>query len=308
MNVAVIGANGFIGKHLVDKLRSLPNVNVFTFDISDKSAFDPKISYNKNDLSDTKQIASDFADIDLVYFLASATIPVTSWENPLMEIEKNLKPFLSFIETVSKLKVKKIAFLSSAGTIYGVTTQKVNETSDKNPFSPYGITKLAMENFLLYFKTRCDINFDIYRVSNVYGEGQNTSKGLGLINTLLEKIISENKIKIFGNGENLRNYIYVKDVAELLGYSVTSDLSNSSTYNVSSNDSLTINQIVDIIKNTVTEKFEIVKESSRQSDNAAIDLDNTKIIKAFPDFKFTPITKGISETYAFIKANSQKSN
>ncbi len=308
MNVAVIGANGFIGKHLVNKLSSLPNVKVFAFDISDKSAFDPKIFYKKNDLSDTKQIGSDFADIDLVYFLASATIPVTSWEDPLMEIEKNLKPFLSFIETVSKLKVKKIAFLSSAGTIYGVTTQKVNETSDKNPFSPYGITKLAMENFLLYFKTRCDINFDIYRVSNVYGEGQNTSKGLGLINTLLEKIISENKIKIFGNGENLRNYIYVKDVAELLGYSVTSCLSNSSTYNVSSNDSLTINQIVDIIKNTVTEKFETIKESSRQSDNATIDLDNTKIIKAFPDFKFTPITEGISETYAFIKSNFQKSN
>ncbi len=304
MNVAVIGANGFIGKHLVAKLSSLPNVNVFAFDISDKSAFDSKITYRKNDLSDAKQIASDFADIDIVYFLASATIPVTSWENPVMEMEKNLIPFINFGNIVAQLKVKKIAFLSSAGTIYGSTKQKVSETSDKNPFSPYGITKLAMENFLLYFKTRYNINYDVYRISNVYGEGQNTSKGLGLINTLLEKIISENKIKIFGNGETLRNYIYVKDVAELLSLSATSDTGNSSTYNISSNDSLTINQIVDVIKTTVTEKFEIINEETRLSDNSAIDLDNSKITKAVPSFKFTPIAKGIAQTYSYIKANS----
>lgn len=304
MNVAVIGANGFIGKHLVAKLSSLPNVNVFAFDISDKSAFDSKITYKKNDLSDSKQIASDFANIDIVYFLASATIPVTSWENPVMEMEKNLIPFINFGNIVAQLKVKKIAFLSSAGTIYGSTKQKVSETSDKNPFSPYGITKLAMENFLLYFKTRYNINFDVYRISNVYGEGQNTSKGLGLINTLLEKIISENKIKIFGNGETLRNYIYVKDVAELLSLSTTADVGTSSTYNISSNDSLTINQIVDVIKTTVTEKFEIINEDTRLSDNSAIDLDNTKIIKAVPSFKFTPIAKGIAQTYLYIKANS----
>jgi UDP-glucose 4-epimerase len=304
MNVAIIGAHGFIGKHLVAKLSSLPNVNVFAFDISDKSAFDSKIIYKKNDLSDAKQIASDFADIDIVYFLASATIPITSWENPVMEMEKNLIPFINFGNIVAQLKVKKIAFLSSAGTIYGSAKQKVSETSDKNPFSPYGITKLAMENFLLYFKTRYNINFDVYRISNVYGEGQNTSKGLGLINTLLEKIISEHKIKIFGNGETLRNYIYVRDVAELLSLSTTTDTEISSTYNISSNDSLTINQIVDVIKATVTEKFEIINEETRLSDNTAIDLDNSKIIKAVPSFKFTPIAKGIAQTYSYIKANS----
>lgn len=306
MNVAVIGANGFIGKHLVAKLSSLPNVNVKAFDISDKGSFETKITYKKNDLSDVKQIESDFAEIDIVYFLASATIPVTSWENPLIEMEKNLIPFINFGNTVAKLKVKKIVFLSSAGTIYGSTQQKVSETSDKNPFSPYGITKLAMENFLLYFKTRYNINYDVYRISNVYGEGQNTSKGLGLINTLLEKIISENKIKIFGNGETLRNYIYVKDVAELLSISTTVDTNTSSTYNISSNDSLTINQIVDIIKTTVSEQFEIINENSRLSDNSAIDLDNSKITKAVPTFKFTPIAKGIAQTYSYIKANSQK--
>ncbi len=308
MNIAVIGANGFIGKHLVARLSSLQSVNVFAFDISDKSSVDPKIPYKKNDLADPEKVHADFANIDLVYYLASATIPATSWNNAHIELEDNLVPFLNFGYTVSKLKVKKIVFLSSAGTIYGSTTQKVDETSDKNPFSPYGIVKLTIENFLRYFKTRNGINYDIYRISNVYGEGQNTSKGLGLINTLLEKIIIEGKIKVFGNGETLRNYIYVKDVAELLSLSATSDITSSSTYNISSDDSLTINQIVDIIKNTVSEKFEIINEETRLSDNSAIDLDNSKIKKAVPAFKFTAITKGIAQTYSYIKANSQKQN
>jgi UDP-glucose 4-epimerase len=306
MNIGVIGANGFIGKHLVAKLNSLPHVNVFAFDISDKSAFGQDVVYKKNDLSDVKQIAADFAEIDLVYFLASATIPASSWEKPLDDIEKNLIPFIRFIDTVAQLKVKKVAFLSSGGTVYGTVKHKVSETSDKNPFSPYGITKLAMENFLLYFKTRYDINFDVYRISNVYGEGQNTSKGLGLINTMLEKIISENKVKVFGNGENLRNYIYVKDVAELLASSATGQVGSSSTYNISSDDTLTINEIIAILKNTLSEKFEVIYESNRKSDNSAIDLDNAKLKKAFPNFTFTPINKGIAQTYAYIKANSQK--
>jgi UDP-glucose 4-epimerase len=308
MNIAVIGANGFIGKHLVAKLVSQPDITIFAFDISDQHSFGKDVIYKKNDLSNKDQILKDFADIDIVYFLASATIPVTSWENPSMEIEKNLVPFINFADAVSRLKVKKIAFLSSAGTIYGSTKQKVSEVSDKNPFSPYGIIKLTMENFLLYFKTRYGINYDVYRISNVYGEGQNTSKGLGLINTLLEKIITEGKIKVFGNGETLRNYIYVKDVAELLSLSSTSDINVSSTFNISSNDSLTINQIVEIIKNTVSEKFEIITEQTRLSDNSAIDLDNSKIISAVPLFKFTPITKGIAQTYSYIKAHSQKQN
>jgi len=94
----------------------------------------------------------------------------------------------------------------------------------------------------------------------------------------------------------------------LLSQSSTSDISTSSTFNISSDDSLTINQIVEIIKTTVSEKFEVVKTESRLSDNSAIDLDNSKIKKAIPSFKFTPIAKGIAGTYSYIKTHSQKQN
>ena len=96
-----------------------------------------------------------------------------------------------------------------------------------NPFSPYGIIKLAMEHFLNYYHSKYGLASDIYRVSNVYGDGQDTTKGLGIINTFIEKILSENRVTVFGKGESVRNYVYVKDVAEILSLSTSTDIKKS---------------------------------------------------------------------------------
>lgn len=303
VNVAIIGSNGFIGSHLTRFLAKKSNVNLHLFGRSPESITNVG-NYKQINLFDNDKNSEYFKNIDVVYYLVSETIPANSWANPLVDVEKNLVPFLTFAECLSKLQVKKIVYLSSAGTVYGTTTKKVDENYNKNPFSPYGITKLAIENFLLYYKTKHNISYDIYRISNVYGEGQDTSKGLGLINTFLEKIITDHKIKIFGDGNNLRNYIYVKDVAELLGLSLQKDFNSSEIYNLSSNDSLTINEIIGLIKQTVNQTFETEYVTKRESDNTAIDLDNSKLINTVSDFKFTPIQQGILETYNFIKNKS----
>lgn len=302
LNVAIIGANGFIGSNLTRLLLDKPNIHLKLFGRSTQSIIQGTSIYQQIDLLNSKRNEVFFKDVDVIYYLASETIPANSWDNPLVDIEKNLKPFLTFAECVSKLSIKKIIYLSSAGTVYGTNVEKVDENFNKNPFSPYGITKLAIENFLLYYKIKHGINYDIFRVSNVYGEGQDTSKGLGIINTFLERIINNQKITIFGDGNNLRNYIYVKDVAELLTLNLTNNINTSAIYNLSSDDSLTVNQIIESIKQVVSEKFNVIFEKQRQSDNTAIDLDNTKLKKAVPGFKFTPIIQGIEQTYNFIKS------
>ena len=157
-----------------------------------------------------------------------------------------------------------------------------------------------MENFLSYYHKKFGLNYDVFRVSNVYGQGQNTGKGLGIINTFLEKIISENKVTVFGDGLNTRNYIYVKDVVELFTLSYKSP-DSSGVYNVSSNATLSINQLIDAMKKEVSEKFEVNYVTGRQSDNSFIDLDNSKILEFFKDFSFTEINEGIAKTYQFLK-------
>ena len=293
-----------MGSHLVAKLAQVPGINLFLFGRNEVSAFGDKFPYTKLELSNKEQVKRSFATIDIVYYLASASIPASSWEQPGMEIEQNLLPFISFMECLVTLQAKKVVFISSAGTIYGPCDQKANEDSFKNPFSPHGITKLAMEYFLNYFRARHNINFDIYRVSNVYGEGQDIKKGIGIINTFLENIVLHGRLNIFGDGSNVRNYLYVGDFAELLGLSLHADPSVSEVYNMSSDDTLSINELVAVIRNIIDEEIDVVYTTARQSDNPAIYLDNTKILQAHPGFKFTGIAEGILKTYQHIKSKA----
>lgn len=304
-NIAIIGSNGFIGKHLIKLLKKDTELKLHLFGRSTTSEFSDLYPYKQIDLNNFEQLNINFKDIDLIYYLASESIPSTSWDNPAFEIEKNLLPFVNFLGCVCKLKLKKIVFVSSGGTIYGHSDKKLTEESNKKPFSPYGIIKLAMENYLNYFEAKYKLKYDIFRVSNVYGKGQNTNKGLGIINTFLEKIILEKKINVFGDGNNIRDYVFVEDVAKLLSLSVRSVSNISKIYNLSSNNAISINELISITKKIIPESFEVIYTATRQSDNPSILLDNSKILLDFPSFEFTKIEDGILKTYTSLLENKK---
>lgn len=300
-NIAVIGANGFIGKHLCEALLKHDQIKLRLFGRTPVSDVDLPAPYVQLDLMDVSQLRKEFASVDLVYYLASGSIPSTSWNDPKFEVEKNLLPFITFLETTAQMNLKKIVFVSSAGTIYGPSSKKLTEESDKKPFSPYGINKLAMENYLTYFEARFGIKHDIFRVSNVYGVGQDTTKGLGIINTFLEKILQKGEVEVFGNGEAVRNYINVMDVARLLSLSAVTNGHQSHLYNLASDDNLSINDLLSIMRKIVGEPFKVNYMESRQSDNPAILLDNSRIKSVYPNFVFTKVEEGIAQTYQSIK-------
>lgn len=305
MTIAVIGSNGFIGRHLTEKLIDLRAHNLLLFGRSEQSYFGRTLPYQQLNQNDRQAVKRQFAEVDFVFYLASSSIPASSWNDPLLEIENNLRPFINFMEALSETPVKKICFVSSAGTIYGPSTEKLSEDAPKHPFSPYGITKLSMEYFLNYFRAKYKIEHDICRVSNVYGMGQNTTAGLGLINTFLEKIIQQQPLKVFGSGENKRNYIFVSDVAELLCRTLSGGLTESGIYNIASNDSISINEAIAEIRQVVSEEVSIDYAANRESDNSAILLDNARITQRFPDFQFTGLNEGIRQTYTYIQHHSQ---
>lgn len=304
MNIAIIGSNGFIGSHLTQFILNNSKHQLYLFGKSKTNKLDNILPYNQIDSLNKEQFETIFSKIDIVYYLASATIPSSSWENPLNEIDNNLTPFLNFIDKTSNLNIKKIVFVSSAGTVYGPSLFKVKEDADKNPFSPYGIIKLTIEYFLNYNKNKNGVNFDIYRISNVYGQGQDTSKGLGIINTFIENIIKNGEVQIYGDGNNIRNYIYVNDVAQLLYHSVNSELNVSNIFNLGSNDTISINQVIEVLKTVIPIKFKVNYLESRKSDNTVIEIDNSKLLKVVENFHFTSIKQGVLQTFDSISKNS----
>lgn len=300
LKIAIVGSNGFTGRHLVSHLHQsgYNNLELYSRGVGTQNL--NIFPYHQLDLRDTKSINTTFKGADLVFHLVSETIPATSWHNPLIEIEHNLIPFINLLNRCVATGVKKFVFVSSAGTIYGASSEKVNEKSYTNPFSPYGINKLTMEHYLNYYQTKHGLTFDTYRVSNVYGEGQDVSKGLGIINTFLEGIYKKNKVTIFGNGDTIRNYIYIKDLVSLMSLSANRSLTENGIFNLSSNDTLSINELVLVIQKVVGVDFDIDRIPARKSDNTIINPDNNKIMELFPKFNFTPLEKGISNTFLHI--------
>ncbi len=296
MKVAVVGANSFIGRHLVYELNAMKELDFHLFSRSVGEINDSVVNTMESFFNNTDE---KFNNLDIVYYLASNSIPSSSWEDPLLEVESNLLPFLQLLNECVKRKVKKVVFISSAGTVYGSSLLPLSEASPKKPFSPYGINKLTMEHYLHYFKSKYNINYDVFRVSNVYGEGQNTSKGLGVLNTLLENFAQNRATLIYGDGENIRNYIYVKDVATVLTKSIR-NLNKSGIYNLSSECNLSLNELIVTIEKVLGLKCKIEYVPSRVSDNPFILLDNSKLLKTFLDINFTDVSEGIKRTYDYI--------
>lgn len=304
LKIGILGANGFVGKALTEKFLKEKNFlelhlysrNIYNI-IKSKNVFEHQFNIH----SDNHFFPKSLLEIDVLYYLISESIPASSWDFPSNEIQNNLIPFTKLIEHLKNGKLKKIIFTSSAGTIYGPSQEKIKEDGLKKPFSPHGITKLTIEYFLEYLKTKYSIQYDIFRISNIYGPGQNTSKGLGLINTLLEKMIGNEEILIYGDGTNTRNYIYIDDVAKTLNQAINNSLKISNTINLASSYHYTINEIISRIEEVSNSRLSFTKAPPRNSDNSIILIDNSKLKELFPSFDDTNIEKGIKETLNYLR-------
>lgn len=305
LKIGILGSNGFVGRALSTKISSnFSDVFLYLFSRSNRNEINKKDNIENISFElkfDTKEIPKELFEIEILYYLISETIPLSSWEEPSKEITTNIFPIINLVEKLSKKgKLKKIIFTSSAGTIYGSSLQKNKEESAKSPHSPYGISKLTIEYFLEFFRIKNDISYEIYRMSNVYGPGQKTEKGLGLINTILEEHILGKEITIFGNGKNIRNYIYIEDVVKILAHSIKNPLSDSFILNLASNDNLSINDIIEKIEFAIQQKLKINNLNARNSDNPHVLIDNSKLTERYKDLIPTPLEIGISETYLYL--------
>ncbi len=119
----------------------------------------------------------------------------------------------------------------------------------------------------------------------------------------MENILNNQTITIYGDGENVRDYIYVRDVAELLTLSITKNLEDSDIYNVSSSHQINLNNLISLIKNVTGIDFEVKYLPSRLSDNRKVILNNSKIMKLFPEFTQYSLENGIKKTYDYLREN-----
>jgi len=163
IKIGIIGSEGFIGRHLVKVFNDKSKFDIHCFGREQNSKFNHS-NYCKINLLDINTNKKNLYSFDLIYYLASSTIPASSYNNSLRDVSKNLIPFLSFLESIKNSKIKKIVFTSSGGTIYGDSKVQLREDSIKKPLTPHGIIKLTMEYYLEYFRINYDLNYSIFRI------------------------------------------------------------------------------------------------------------------------------------------------
>jgi len=297
--ILVLGGNGFIGSNLVNELLKVEDNKIYVVARIKKNEIQSsRITYIYCDFNNLVEHTDLFRKMDCVYHLISQSYPFTTWEIPMAEVELNLLPTLKFLESIAGF-VPLVIFVSSGGTIYGNHSQISSETSIPKPNNPHGIIKLCIENFLLYYHTKSNMNFLIFRVSNVYGPGQEIKKGLGFINTAIEKIIANDSISIFGDGNQTRDFIFIQDVAKILTAALYSKVKNK-IYNLSYGTSTSLNKILTIISNELERPILINRHPKREFDLKLINIDNSCLINDFKNIQLTKIELGIQQTINYI--------
>ncbi len=244
----VIGGNGYIGKHLLPLLLASGR-DVAVLGRNAKSSPDKmaNVRYFDGDFGNQSLICDLLDKYDEVVHLAYATVPNTSYENPLADLLENLPATVQLFSEIAT-KGLKLLLVSSGGTVYGESEQSpIIESQNTKPISPYGLTKLTIENYARLYSATQNLKYICVRPSNAYGVGQKPFAGQGFVSTALASALVGRPVKIYGEQGSIRDYIYVSDIANGIFSALEKGRMNE-TYNIGSGIGLSNLQLMLRIK------------------------------------------------------------
>jgi len=218
--VLVTGGAGFIGSHIVDLLIKNNYKVVIVDDLSSgrEENVNQKARFYKLDITDQKGLAEVFKQEKPDYVChEAAQISVSfSVRDPLFDAQTNILGSLNLLQCcLLNHQVKGIVFASSGGTIYGEPEHfPITEDYPSKPQSPYGISKVAVEHYLDFYQKNYHLPYVALRYGNVYGPRQDPYGEAGVIAIFIEKMLKGEIPTINGDGEYIRDYVYVEDVAQ----------------------------------------------------------------------------------------------
>jgi UDP-glucose 4-epimerase len=243
----VIGGGGFIGAHLVPLLiGSGRHVTVVGRRARPTHDLPPDATYLAEDLGDTVAIRRLLDSHQEIIHLAYTTVPNTSFDNPLADLEENLPPTVRLFSEIAE-RGRRLVLVSSGGTVYGEARElPICEQHPTHPISPYGVTKLTLENYARLYGVTHGLKYVCVRPSNAYGVGQRPFMGQGFIATAIASVLKGIPVRIFGDSGTVRDYLHVCDLAA----GILSALEHghlSETYNLGTGVGLSNLDVLEII-------------------------------------------------------------
>ena len=227
LKILVTGGAGFIASNIVDAyLQAGHQVVVMdNFFSGKRENLNPRARFYQVDIRDEKKVNEVFSrERPQVINHHAAQIDVRkSGQNPALDAGINILGTINLLKAAVAVGVKKFIFASSGGVMYGECSRENPPTEQvlAAPISPYGLSKLCGEKYIYYFAANYPINFLIFRYGNVYGPRQDPHGEAGVVAIFVGQMLKNKPVRIYGNGKQLRDYVYVGDVvrANLLALS-----------------------------------------------------------------------------------------
>tara|TARA_B110000263_G_scaffold68871_1_gene59842 strand:+ start:1685 stop:2578 length:894 start_codon:yes stop_codon:yes gene_type:complete len=285
MKIIITGGAGFIGKHLVNYLLDKGNV-ITIFDNFSNSEENSMGYFIKNgvkvingDIRKFEEILKETENQDILIHLAAKISVSESILNPSETFEVNVDGTKNVLEACKRSNIKKVIIASSAA-VYGESVPKIKlkENTKTNPISPYGKSKLVMEQEI----RKNNINCIILRFFNIFGIGQ-TSEYAGVITKFIEMISTNKPLEIFGDGMQTRDFVSINDVVESI-YDAIKNGENG-TYNIASGKAITINELAEFMISLSKKDLEIHHISEKHGN---IRYSEADISLAKSEIKYVP--------------------
>ncbi len=284
MKILVTGGAGFIGSHLVEELLSNEN-EILIFDncltgkkenleITGNFTFVNDDFGSENSLEEIEKF-----DPDICFHLAAQSSVVVSVENPALDFEHNILQPIKLIQVLLKSNCKKLVFTSSGGTIYGEPTviPTAEEDYADEPESPYGVAKKRLNELIKIMLKNSSMKYSILNLSNVYGPRQDPHGEAGVVSIFANKYLKNEEPTIYGDGEQTRDYIYVKDVVSAL--IKASMIEENQFLNIGTGIETSVNDLANSMKIQFKSEINPIYKPAREGELNRSVLNNTKAKK-----------------------------
>ncbi|KGM97504.1 UDP-glucose 4-epimerase [Clostridium novyi A str. 4552] len=269
MKVLVTGGAGFIGSHIVDLLiqNGIEVCIVDNLITGNVKNINSKAKFYNVDIRDPELINIFKQEMPQYVIHEAAQINVVnSIKNPIEDASINILGTINILECCRRVGVKKVIYPASAAVFGEPKYLPVDENHPLNMISQYGVSKHTVEHYLDVYYRLYGIEYNIFRYSNVYGPRQDSSGEGGVVAIFMDNILKEKQSYIYGDGNQTRDFVYVKDIARANLMAINYTIPNG-IYNICNNNQISINELFSIMTNILRKsKLKPIYKKSRDGD------------------------------------------
>ena len=304
MRIIVTGGAGFIGSHIVDAYVAEGHEVMIIDSLWEhgggrRAHVNARASFTHMDIREQniEKIFKEFKPEIVSHHAAQHSVAISS-RDPKLDADVNVMGLLNVLDTSVKHGVRKVIFASSGATFGTPERYPITESTPQRPTSPYGITKMVAEHYLRFYRAERGLAYTALRYGNVYGPRQDPNGEAGVVSIFIGKFLKNEGVRIDWDGEQTRDYVYVKDVAEL---NVLALEKGDGEYCIGTNVKTSVNQIYRTLVE-ITGVEAPTTQGPRRPGDARDAQFNPALAKK--DLGWRPKTKlidGMRETYEYFK-------